>query len=78
LETPHRSNKEDITRATFTAKPNFPNTRARIDYYAIFCAVEGMPARGLVMRRCLYHTGTGYARRVGRACRRSGGCVRCP
>ena len=80
LETPQRRNKEDITGAAFAAEANFPDTGTGIDYNAIFCAIERMPTRGLVMRRCLNHSGTSYARRVGRAGRGCGGCtcVRCP
>jgi hypothetical protein len=80
LETPQRRNKEDITRATFAAEANFPDTGTGIDYDAILCAVERMPARSLVMRRCLDHGGTRYARRVGRTGRGCGGrgCMRCP
>jgi hypothetical protein len=49
LETPQRVHKEDITRATFATETDFPDTRARINYDAIFCAIERMPATGLVM-----------------------------
>src|SRR6266850_1832381 len=78
LETPQRRNKEDITRATFAAEANFPDTGTGVDYDAILCAVERMPARSLVMRRSLDHSGTRYARRVGRAGRGCGGCMKRP
>jgi hypothetical protein len=80
LEAPQRRNKENITRATFAAEANFPDTGTRIDDDAILCAVERMPTCGLVMRRCLNHGRTSYARRVGRTGRgyRGWGCMRCP
>src|SRR5712672_2514815 len=80
LQAPQRRNKENITRATFAAEPNFPYAGARINYNAIFCAVEGMPAGGLVMRRCLYRTRTRYARSIRRASRsyRGGSGMRYP
>jgi hypothetical protein len=80
LETPQRRNEEDITRATFAAEANFPDTGTGVDYDAILRAVERMPARSLVMRRCLDHGGTRYARGVGRAGGGCGGwgCMRCP
>lgn len=56
LETPQRRNKEDIAGSTFATEANFPDAGARINYNTILCAVERMPTRGLVMRRCLNHS----------------------